>query len=77
MQQEYEGDGCTAEVMDQLCAVSLNQELQDFQFSLLRPRFNLDELVSMFNRMSKVLEDECTLFFKQRLNVMQRRYMVK
>jgi len=77
MQQEYEGDGCTAEVTDQLRTVSLKRELQDLQFSLLRPRFSSKEVVNMFSRISKVLEDECTLFFKERLNVMQRRYMVK
>jgi hypothetical protein len=43
---------------------------------MLNPFFDSDKLISKVKKMCGKLDDECTLMFKEKLNIIQRKFLV-
>ena len=57
-------------------ASELRRELSELKDSMFGTQYIGSEIIHNFRRASKTLEDECTIYFKTKLNVIQRKYLV-
>jgi hypothetical protein len=61
---------------EMLKELKIQKEVKRAQKQMLNPFFESGVLIEKMKKMCGKLDDECTLLFKQRLNVIQRKFLV-